>query len=437
MPLPEAVRVAQDVIGQGAAFPYGQYPFVRHTGPAQGIRFERPANVLMIFVEGLDRRFLNQTIQGIRLTPYLDRLREDSMYFEHFFANGVQTTRGLFSTFCSYVPRQGASAMKTQYAHDYLCLPSVLRKAGYRTEMVISEHRDISRLHLFMSRNGLHQLFDQSDFLQDVQPSGKGAGLGRPDGALLDLVRSRIETLQASGRPFFLATKTLGMHHPFAVPLTHPDVRALQSHPDGYVAALKYFDLEFERVLSGLKRDGLLKNTVVFILGDHGRHEKVGGTDVEKQAGHFMAPLLIWIDDTLRTPQTYRPGTVSTVASQVDLVPTILALNGLTPRLSPWQGRDLTCALISDCLKDNVAFLSSVYDDLIGLADHDGLLLYSLRTKGLYTTDLDAREPVVRHAVADAAIVLKYRRALALYISSNVLLNQNRIWSWKELGPKL
>src|SRR5438034_11333357 len=82
----------------------------------------------------------------------------------NFFANGVQTARGLFASLCSYYPRQGQAAMKTRYAHDYLCLPSLLRRHGYRTEMVISEHRDLNRLQLFVTRNGLHQLFDQSDF---------------------------------------------------------------------------------------------------------------------------------------------------------------------------------------------------------------------------------------------------------------------------------
>ncbi|MGH7387490.1 MAG: hypothetical protein ACREIZ_03380, partial [Candidatus Methylomirabilales bacterium] len=88
-------------------------------------------------------------------------------------------------------------------------------------------------------------------------------------------------------------------------------------------------------------------------------------------------------------------------------------------------------------LQDNVAFLSSVYDDLIGLADRDGLLLYSLRTETLYQTDLNLEDPPVSRAIDDPAVAERYRRLLALYVSANVLLEQNRIWSWKELGAKL
>ena len=126
---------------------------------------------------------------------------------------------------------------------------------------------------------------------------------------------------------------------------------------------------------------------MVFILGDHGRHERVGQTDVERLGGHFLAPLFLWIDESLRSPETYQPRVVKTVTSQVDLAPTFLGLNGLMPRVSPFLGRDLSCLLATDCVDDNVAFLSSVYDDLIGLAVRDGVMLYALNRGTLYWTD--------------------------------------------------
>jgi hypothetical protein len=427
MPLDEALNVAQGVVGQGAVFPYSEYPFVHGKVPAKGVQFRRSANVLMILVEGLDRRFLNKTVAGVRVTPFLDHIKEDSIYFEHFFSNGVQTARGLFATLCSHYPRQGSAAMKTHYMHDYVCLPSLLRKHGYRTEMVIGYHRDLNRLHLFMSRNGLHQLSDRSDFPVGIEEIGMKGSIGKPDGALLDLMRSRVESLRAKTDPYFLAVMTIGTHHPFAVPHIHPDIQSLTAEPDGYL----------ERVMTEMKRGGLLKDTLVLILGDHGRHEKVGQTHIEKQVGHFMTPLFLWVDDALREPGTYHPRTVTAVASQVDLLPTILGLNGVTPRLSPSVGHDLSCLLVSDCMTDNVAFLSSVYDDLIGLADRDGLLLYSLRSETLRKADLDLKGDVVPVELKDPMIALRHRQMMALYISANTILNQNKIWSWNKLGKKL
>ena len=90
-----------------------------------------------------------------------------------------------------------------------------------------------------------------------------------------------------------------------------------------------------------------------------------------------------------------------------------------------------------DCIEDNAAFLSSVYDDLIGLADQDGLLLYSLRSQTVLRSDLDLNGAGVTLDWENPAIAARYRRLLALYVAGNTVLNQNKIWSWKEFGSKL
>ncbi len=463
MKFEEAVQVAQKALGQGASFPFPGYPLVREMNERAAVSFAKPVNVVLIFVEGLDRRYLGRTIEvsgrdteritnvsisadskqslasptasshSIRLTPFLDRLKDESLYFANFFSNGVATTRGLFSTFCSYYPRQGTAAIKTRYEQDYLCLPSLLRKGGFRTEMVISLDSDIPGIQPFMARNGLDRLYGESDFLADAER----LGVGLTDGALFGFMRTRIEALQTRGEPFFLAALTSSMHHPFTIPLRHPEVQALQHHSDHYVAALRYFDLEFETFFTSLQRDGLLRNSMVIVLGDHGRHEPVGMTDIERQGGRFLVPLFIWLDESLRTPDTYRPRHIERIASQVDLAPTVLALNGMMPRVSPFVGRDLSCLFVRDCLSDNTAYLSSVYDDLIGLADQNGLWLYSFRRGLFHQIDLKLKGQARPLTVTATDVAPRYRRLLALYLTTNVLLERKQIWSWKELEGEL
>lgn len=446
----EAVQVAQDALGQGARFPFPQYPLVKETIERVGVRFDEPVNVVLVLVEGLDRRFLDRTIdvsadskqaltpstpsgRSIRLTPFLDRLKGESLYFENFFSNGVATTRALLSTFCSYYPRQGTAAIRTRYEQDYVCLPSLLRKGGIRTEMVISLDSDIPGIRPFMARNGLDRLYGESDF----PASAERLGVGLTDGALFGFMRTRIEALQTSGQPFFLAALTSSTHHPFTIPVRHAEVQALQHHTDRYVAALRYFDLEFETFFTSLQRDGLLRNSMVIVLGDHGRHEPVGTTDMERQGGRFLVPLFIWLDESLRTPDTYRPRHIERTASQVDLAPTILALNGMMPRVSPFVGRDLSCLFVNDCLSGNTAYLSNIYDDQIGLADQDGLWLYSFRKGIFHHIDLKLKGQARPLTVEAADVAPRYRRLLALYLTTNMLLERKRIWSWKDLEEEL
>ena len=435
MPLDEAIQRVRLSIGTEETFPSAQYPLV-HRLPQRlvltGTTVPRRPNVVLIFIEGLDRRYMGSIHQGIPLTPFLDRLKGESVYFEHFFSNGVQTSRGLLATFCSTLPRHGAAAMKTRYSHDYPCAPEWLRRAGYRTEMVISQHRDLNRLQLFMSRNGLQHLFDESDF-----PEGATRlGLGFSDGALFDLFHDRVAALQAQERPFFLSTLTLATHHPFAYPTDDEALRVLSGESDGYVPALRYTDRELERVFVRLQREGLLRNTVVVLLGDHGRHEAVGVTEFEKQVGHFMAPLMIWCDESIRARRECRPQTIGAIASQVDVAPTLLGLAGVAPSVTGAVGRNLSCEMTGDCLKKGSAFMTSVYDDMIGWVDGEGMLVYSLRTEKLMAVDVDLQRSPVQVGPDAADVGERFANLKAFHVASNMLLDQNRLWSWPEWGER-
>ena len=303
--------------------------------------------------------------------------------------------------------------------------------------MVSGLNRDDRQSHLalFLARNGVQQFFDENDF----PPHAKQLGLGKTDGDLFDLVHSRMAALQNSGKPFFISVMTSSTHHPYSIPTSHPEVQALQKQKDGYLAALRYVDLELERFFTEMRKEGLLNHTIVFILGDHGRHEEMGKSILEERAGHFMAPLFIWMDPSLRTSETYRPGTIiSTVASQVDLSPTILGLTRQTPRIGPFLGRDLSCSFVTDCLQDNFAFLSSVRHGLVGIADRQGLFLYDIGRNEFFTSNaltLQGLTVPFENLFPDQEA--QHRRVLALYVSSNVVREINRLWSWRILGEQL
>jgi hypothetical protein len=447
MPLEEAIQQVRMDLSSRGPFPSARYPLVTERADTIGRPRPRPANIVLIFVEGLDRRYLGLRVTpgtgpappasatdqaAIQVTPFLDRLKDDSVYFEHFFANAANTTRGLFATLCSSYPRVEWDVMRTRYLHDFLCLPSVLGKAGYRTEMVIAQSPGSSRadLGLFLAHNGIERLFDVTDFPSQAQK----LGLGATDGALFDFVAARVQALQASGRPFFVTTLTVGTHSPFKVPAVHPEVRALQQHARGYVAALRNLDLALEDFFTALRGKGLLKDTILVVLGDHGSHARIGSTELQRWAGHFTTPLFIWVDESLRSSMTYRPRVTQMVASQVDVTPTILGLTGLTPRLSPHMGQDLSCALAAECLDDNWAYLRG--RGRMALAERTGLTVVSLDAPICQQTNVEVQVENERPCPDDADVVSRHRRLRALLVTSGVLLEQNRLWSAKEFGAR-
>ncbi len=440
MPMADALAETRAILGPDARFLSSDFPLVRTMPVGHKYPQARPPNVLLVIVEALDRRYLGQSVmQGdasIRLTPFLDDLGRESVYFEHFFANGQRTGSGIFAIFCSYYPMLGPAVLHKADSPDFLCLPSMLRRGGYRTEMVMGQQPSGHNAYLpeFMSKNGLEQLFDLDDFPAEAER----LDLGPTDGALFDFVERRIEALQKTDRPYFVSLVTSSTHHPFIVPLRHPAVRALEAHPDGYLKALRYFDGELERFFGRLQDKGLLLNTIVLLLGDHGRHETVEvKTNAERLGGSFQVPLLIWMDESLQATTAFRPRRVPGVASQVDVAPTILGLTGLMPRVSPFFGRDISCALVTDCLQGNLAFLNTVFDETIGLVDHRGAVLYVLPSGMMVESELSLEGPEQVRYLSSSALTRQYRRLVALYVSSQLVVEENRVWSWREFEDKL
>jgi hypothetical protein len=125
---------------------------------------------------------------------------------------------------------------------------------------------------------------------------------------------------------------------------------------------------------------------------------------------------------------------VSVIVSQVDLVPTILALTGLVPAATPFFGRDASCLLVRECLEDNVAYLSSGYDESVALVDRDGFWVHSLRTGTMTHGALATSGPLRARPASDPEVAVKRERLLALYVTGHLLLERNRLWSGREFG---
>jgi hypothetical protein len=93
--------------------------------------------------------------------------------------------------------------------------------------------------------------------------------------------------------------------------------------------------------------------------------------------------------------------------------------------------------LVRDCLPDQVAYLTSVYDNLVGLASPDGLLLYSFSTESFQEATLNFEALSEHEPGRRRRLAARDRELMALYEVANVALDSNRLWSWREFGTRL
>ena len=78
-----------------------------------------------------------------------------------------------------------------------------------------------------------------------------------------------------------------------------------------------------------------------------------------------------------------------------------------------------------------------MYDNAIGMATSQGLLLYLLRTVRLTDADLTFHIRAEGAIPTDPIYAPRFRDMIALYETTNVVLDQNRIWSWKEFAHRV
>jgi len=256
-------------------------------------------------------------------TPTLDRLAAEGIQFSSATAVAPTTLPAHSSLFTGLYPaRHGARANGVfRLDERNVTLAEVLKKAGYRTGAVISSF-------VLDSQFGLDQGFDQYvDDLSDAEDPLDRHYRSRTARRTTD--RAIAWLREAAPRRFFLWVHYFDPHHDYDPPSPFAQTYAHNLY-DGEIA---FVDSELGRLLHVLDGLGLSERCLVAVAGDHG--EGLG------EHGEYTHGSLTY-EETLQVPlilcygRSGRSGTrrggglvVDRPVSQVDLMPTVLALLGI------------------------------------------------------------------------------------------------------------
>jgi len=299
------------------------------------------ANLLLIQVESLQGFVVGLTINGQEVTPFLNRLARQGLYFSWVFdqTNQGRSSDGEFMALNSQHPlAEGAAAFQAA-GNRFLALPELLRRHGYSTLSAHPFERGFWNRAVLHPKYGFSRMF----FKEELGP-GEVIGWGLADGAFFSKM---LPVLQRSKEPFFAFLITLGLHHPFD---RFPAARKMLNLPDlgdpalaNYLQAMRYFDASLESFFQGLERASLLPRTVVALYGDH----EAGfpyRAPLAKLLGIPWSPAApFWVARVpfiVVTPDPGLVGEITEVGGQVDIAPTLLFLLGI-PRPRHFVGSAL------------------------------------------------------------------------------------------------
>lgn len=288
-------------------------------------RRERPLNLVIILEESLGATFVN-SLGGRPVTPEMEKLKAEGWWFEQLYATGTRSVRGIEAVTTGFMPTPAQAVVKLALAErNFATLAQLLGKKGFESEFIYGGESHFDNMRGFFLSNGFSKVTDQKDY---TQPKFKGSW-GVSDEDLFDKTHERLLAKHAHGQPTFTLVFTSTNHTPFEF----PDGRiSLYENPKGTENnAVKYADYALGRFIAKAKTSAYWKDTIFAVVADHDIRVR-GESLVPIQ--HFHIPGLILGADI-------QPRRIQTVASQIDLPPTLLSLMGVDAR-HPMLGRDLT-----------------------------------------------------------------------------------------------
>ncbi|MBQ9230537.1 MAG: sulfatase-like hydrolase/transferase [Prevotella sp.] len=265
-------------------------------------------NIIVILLESCGGTF---TELGGRqdVTPHLNRLAHEGIYFANCYGNTWRTDRGTVCTWSGYPSFPTMSVMKMPSKSR--SLPNIARtlqeERSYTTHYLYGGDINFTNMRSYLIGGGFEQLTSMDDYTAEQQRTAKwGVRDDITFGTLYDLCG----TLKA---PFLIGYSTLSSHAPWDVPIHHFD--------DEILNAFYYLDQCVGQFVERLRKSDAWKNTLVVLLPDHGLPYK--GIDESNPLKNRIP--MIWVGGAVKEPRR-----IEQVCNQTDLPATLLAQLGLS-----------------------------------------------------------------------------------------------------------
>ncbi len=305
-------------------------------------------NVIVVQVEAMQNFLHGLKIDGKEVTPVLNSLIKESFYFPRIYqmvGQGNTADAEFMLNTSYYIPPDGAASQTYGYK-SLPSLPKLLAENGYTTRTFHTNDA------VFWNRKNLYPAlgFDKyydAEYFGDEDPVMFGAS----DEVLFNKTVDELQKLDQAGKPFYVNIITMSSHHPFDLPqrkikLALPG-KDLGTFVGDYLQAENYADYALGILIDRLKRAGIWDHSVLVVYGDHMGLPINSLSDDDKAllkellGKEYQYEEMMNIPLIVTIPGVTEEKTVSQLGGQVDFMPTIANLLGVSLKDHVYFGEDL------------------------------------------------------------------------------------------------
>jgi phosphoglycerol transferase MdoB-like AlkP superfamily enzyme len=305
-------------------------------------------NLIIIQMESFQNFLINLKIDGVEVTPNMNKLAASSYYFPRFYQQVGQgnTSDAEFIVNTSfYVPPDGPATQ--MYAPKELpSLPKLLQAQGYDTATFHTNEVDFWNRGELYSALGFNRYYDKAYFSEEDT-----VFYGASDEVLYEKTAAELARMDQKDQPFYSHVISMSAHNPFTIPedkykMTLPE-RYEGTLVGNYIRAQNYADYSLGLFIDELKQNGVWDNSLIALYGDH-RGLPIFSLKEDDQVllqeilGHeYTERELINIPLILSATGITTPSVKEQLGGQVDILPTVSNLLGVSLADHIHFGQDL------------------------------------------------------------------------------------------------
>ena len=289
-------------------------------------------NIVWIVVDDMSSHFGYQG-EPLVETPNVDRLAKEGVVFANAYATApvCSTFRSAMITAMyqtsigAHHHRSGRGKLKIQLPVGIRTIPELFREAGYFTSICDASGNRAGKQDYNFDYDK-DSLYDGIDYNERAD--------GQPFFAQFQLRGGKLRNVESS---FKEAKAGLGKKRvdpsKVTLPPYYPDHPVVRHDWAQYLDSVNYTDVEVGRIVDRLDRDGVLGNTILFFLTDHGISHARGKQFLYEEG--IRIPFVVWSEGMIPNGQVR-----DELIAHIDLGATSLQLAGI--EVPNWmQGRPL------------------------------------------------------------------------------------------------